>query len=120
MARWEADAAPLKGTPIAVQHMSWSYLNDWLGLDEVTALDPKPGIPPSAAYLAEVLEKLKTNPVKMVIRAAYQDPRASTWLTEHAGIPAVELPFTVGGVPGTDDLFGLFDVTLKRLLEAAA
>jgi zinc/manganese transport system substrate-binding protein len=54
----------------------------------------------------------------MVIYAAYEDRRAADWLAQHAGIPTVELPFSTGGAPGTDDLFGLFDVTLNRLLQA--
>ena len=54
----------------------------------------------------------------MVIRAAYQDPRPAQWLSEHAGVPAVELPFSPGGAPGADDLFGLFEVTIDRLLQA--
>ena len=56
-------------------------------------------------------------PAKAVLRATYQSPRASEWLAERANIPAVALPFTVGGAAGTDDLFGLFDVTLAKLLK---
>jgi hypothetical protein len=33
-------------------------------------------------------------------------------------VPFVVLPHTVGSVPGTDDLFGLFDTLVKTLLEA--
>ena len=54
----------------------------------------------------------------MVIFAAYQDRRPADWMAEHANIPAVELPFSVGGVAGADDLLGLFDVTIDRLLKA--
>jgi zinc/manganese transport system substrate-binding protein len=54
----------------------------------------------------------------MVIRAAYEDDRPANFIAERSGIPAVELPFTVGGADGTDDLFGLYDVTLDRLLAA--
>jgi zinc/manganese transport system substrate-binding protein len=52
--------------------------------------------------------------------AAYQDPRASEWLSKNAGIPAVKIPFTVGGTEGAKDLFGLFDDTVARLLAAGA
>jgi zinc/manganese transport system substrate-binding protein len=55
----------------------------------------------------------------MVLRAAYQDPRASQWLAERTHIPAVVVPFTVGGDDKAKDLFGLFDDTLQRLLEGA-
>ncbi|MDP2029637.1 MAG: zinc ABC transporter substrate-binding protein [Thiobacillus sp.] len=119
IARWQQQAAPLKGMPVAVQHKSFTYLINWLGLREVATLEPKPGIEPSVGYLAEVAARLKTSPAKMVLRAAYQSPRASGWLAERAEIPAVALPFTVGGAAGTDDLFGLFDVTLAELLKAA-
>jgi zinc/manganese transport system substrate-binding protein len=119
IARWQQQAAPLKGMPVAVQHKSFSYLINWLGLREVATLEPKPGVEPSLGYLAEVAARLKTSPAKMVLRAAYQSPRASAWLAERADIPAVALPFTVGGAPGADDLFGLFDVTLAELLKGA-
>lgn len=115
--KWKAKAASLKGTPIAVQHNSWIYLLDWLQLKEVVALEPKPGVPPSSGYLAEVLAKVKTNPVKMTIRASYEDERPSRWLEQNAGVPAVELPFTVGGSDKAKDLFGLFDDTIDRLVK---
>jgi zinc/manganese transport system substrate-binding protein len=119
IARWQQQAAPLKGVPVAVQHKSFSYLIGWLGLREVATLEPKPGIEPSLGHLAEVAARLQTTPAKMVLRASYQSPRASEWLAQRANIPAVALPFTVGGAAGTDDLFGLFDVTLAELLKAA-
>ncbi|WP_413438007.1 metal ABC transporter substrate-binding protein [Sulfuriferula sp. GW1] len=116
--RWEAQAAPLKGVPVVVQHKAYPYLQAWLGLREVAVLEPKPGVEPSVSSLTGVLVRLKQSPAKMVIRSAYNDPRASAWLSERAGIPAVELPFTVGGTPAAKDLFGLFDDTVARLLKA--
>jgi zinc/manganese transport system substrate-binding protein len=85
----------------------------------IAMLEPKPGVEPSAAHLAELAGQLQRTPAKMVIRAAYQDARASQWLSEHANIPAVMLPFTVGGSDKAKDLFGLFDDTVQRLLESA-
>ena len=115
--RWETEAAPLKGMPIAVQHKSWIYLLDWLGLNDVVALEPKPGVPPSSGYLAEVLATVKASPVKMTIRAAYEDERPSQWLEQNAGVPMVELPFTIGGSDKAKDLFGLFDETIDHLMK---
>ncbi|MGQ0656677.1 MAG: metal ABC transporter substrate-binding protein [Chromatiales bacterium] len=116
--KWQQEAAPLKGTPIVVHHKAWIYLEDWLGLQEVATLEPKPGLPPSGAHLAEVLALLKVQPAKMIIRSAYQDSRPSDWLSERAGVPTVMLPGTVGGTPEAKDLFGLFDDTVQRLLKA--
>jgi zinc/manganese transport system substrate-binding protein len=118
MAKWQMEAAPLKGAPIAVEHQSWIYLENWLGLKRVIALEPKPGVPPSAGYLAEVVAKLQKTPAKMVIRAAYEDERPALFISDKAHIPSVTLPYTVGGTPGAKDLFSLFDDTLNRLLAA--
>ncbi|WP_341675597.1 zinc ABC transporter substrate-binding protein [Niveibacterium sp. SC-1] len=119
MVRWQTQAAPLRGTAIVVQHKAWSYLENWLGMQDVEALEPKPGVEPTASHLQEVLVKLKDRPAQMVVYAAYQDPRASQWLSERAHIETVQLPFTVGGTPAAKDLFGLFDDTIARLLKGA-
>jgi len=116
IAGWTSKAAPLRGVQVAVQHHSWPYLQNWLGMIEVTPLEPKPGVPPSSGYLAQVLQKLQTQPVKMVIRAAYEDGRPSAFIADKAKIPAVVLPFTVGGTDQAKDLFSLYDDTINRLL----
>jgi len=118
IARWTAQAAPLKGMAVVSQHKAFVYLYDWLGLKEVAVLEPKPGVEPTASHLQAVLATLKATPARMVLYAAYQDPRASDWLSKNAAIPAVRLPFTVGGTEGAKDLFGLFDDTVSRLLAA--
>jgi len=116
IAKWEKQAAPLKGVSIVVQHKGFPYLNDWLGLKEVAELEPKPGMEPSAAYLGRVLSDLQQHPARMVIRAAYQNGRPSEWIAERAHIPAVIVPFSVGGTPQATDLFTMFDDTIQRLL----
>ena len=119
VANWERQAASLRGVPILVQHKAFAYLEDWLGLKQVAALEPKPGVEPTIAHLSEVLAKLQQQPVKMVLRAAYQSDRASQWIAERARINAVVLPFTVGGDEAAKDLFGLFEDTIQRLLKGA-
>lgn len=118
--RWTAQAAPLKGVAVVSQHKAFVYLYDWLGLKEVAVLEPKPGVEPNASHLQGVLSALKGTPARMVLHAAYQDPRPSEWLAKNASIVAVKIPFTVGGSEGAKDLFGLFDDTLARLLAAGA
>ncbi|MDD5240986.1 MAG: zinc ABC transporter substrate-binding protein [Sulfuricella sp.] len=116
--KWEKEAAPLRGMPIVVHHKAFIYLENWLGLNELAALEPKPGVEPSSGHLSEVLAQLQRQPAKAVIRAAYNDGRGSEWLAERAKIPVVVVPFTVGGSERAKDLFGLFDDTVQRLLSA--
>ncbi len=119
IANWEREAVPLKGVPIVVQHKAFTYLEVWLGLNEIAALEPKPGVEPTTAHLSEVLELLQRQPAKMVLRAAYQNGRASEWIAERAKINVVVLPFTVGGDEQAKDLYGLFNDTIARLLKGS-
>lgn len=116
IAKWEHQAAPLKGVPVIAQHKGFPYLGDWLGLKEVATLEPKPGMEPSATHLGLLLNQLQQHPARMVLRAAYQDARPSEWIAERAHIPAVMLPYTVGGTAQAGDLYALFDDTIQRLL----
>jgi zinc/manganese transport system substrate-binding protein len=119
VARWEKEAAPLKGTPVLVHHASFAYLSHWLGLVEVGALEPKPGIEPTASHLGTLLAQQQAKPARMVLRTAYQPDGPSRWIASKTGMPAVLLPYTVGGTPEAKDLSGLFDDTVQRLLKAA-
>lgn len=119
MARWQIQAAPLRGMNIVVQHQAFPYLENWLGLKQVAVLEPKPGVEPTLGHLAEVAAQLKAAPAKAVLRAAYQSARPAEWLANHAGLSVVVLPFTVGGSDRAQDLFGLFDDSLAQLLKAA-
>lgn len=116
MATWEAKAAPLKGKRYIVHHTTFTYLFAWLGLTQVATLEPKPGVPPTSSHLAE-LEAMAKSGVSGILYAAYQDPKASAWLSERTGVPAIQLPFTVGGNDAAQDLFGLYDSTLDALLK---
>ncbi len=115
--RWEAQAAPLRGIPVLVQHRAYPYLEAWLGFKQIGELEPKPGMEPSAAYLGKLLAQLQATPARMVIRSAYQDAKPSEWIAERAHIPTVELPFSVGGTETAKNLYGLFDDTITRLLQ---
>jgi len=116
MQAWQNKAQALQNTPIVVHHKSWVYLEDWLGLKRVATLEPKPGVPPSGSHLSKLHVQLKQTPANIIIYSSYQNPRSANWLSKKAGIPAVNLPSTVGGSKEATDLFSLFDDIINRLL----
>ena len=120
IARWEQQGAALRGMPVVVQHKAFTYLIAWLGLKQVATLEPKPGVEPTVATMTDVLATLRQQPARMVLRAAYQSDRASTWIAERARLTPVVLPFTVGGNDQAGTLRALFDDTLARLVKAAS
>ncbi|MGB8545869.1 MAG: zinc ABC transporter substrate-binding protein [Azonexus sp.] len=115
--RWEKEALPLRGVPVLAHHDSFIYLAHWLGFKTTGTLEPKPGIEPTSGQLSGLVARQQSTPAKMVLRTAYQSDGPSLWIAEKAGIPAVMLPFTVGGTPAAGDLFGLFDDTVQRMLK---
>jgi len=115
IARWEKQAAPLKGVPVVVHHKYYSYLLNWLAMREVGSLEPRPGVPPSTAQLAGLVERMKQSPARLILYSSYNDPRAAEFLSQRTGIPKVMLPATVGGTPRAKDLFGYFDDVVARL-----
>jgi zinc/manganese transport system substrate-binding protein len=82
----------------------------------VATIEPKPGVPPGSQHLAQLIAELPARGVRGVIHAAYEDPRAAQFVAQHAGVPVIALPFTVGGTERATDLFGLFDDTIDRLV----
>ena len=118
IAEWEQRAAPLNGTRVITHHKSWVYLERWLGLQEVANLEPIPGLPPTAGHLSQLVRQFSDGGADVIVRAPYQDTRASEWLQDRTGIPAVVLPLTVGGTDEATDLFALFDDIIDRLLGA--
>lgn len=118
MARWEKQAAPLKGVRVLEHHKAFTYLFHWLGIDVAGYLEPKPGVEPTTGHLAGLLEGQKAHPAKFVVRASYVESRASDWISGRARIPVVVLPFSVGGDEQAKDLFSWYEDLLARLLGA--
>jgi zinc/manganese transport system substrate-binding protein len=120
IAAWEERAGPLAGKRVISHHKSWVYLEDWLGLVAVGTLEPVPGIPPTASHLSSLLAELGTDGsgADFIIRAPFHSAKASEWLQERTGIPALALPMTVGGSDRAQDLFSLFDDVVDSLLAA--
>ena len=114
---WEERGELLSGLRLVSHHRGFSYLADWLDLDIVATLEPKPGVPPSAAHLARLLEALSPNPPAAVVRTSYANKKPSLWLTERLDVRALSLPYTVNEADGPADLFALFDMTLTVLEE---
>jgi zinc/manganese transport system substrate-binding protein len=116
--RWEQQAAPLKSVPVVVYHKDMSYFINWAGMREAGSLEPKPGLPPTPAHLAQLVDQMKQDPAKVIVYSPYSSPQAAEFLSHRTNIPTVMLPFTVGGTDKAKDLFGLFDDTIGRLVAA--
>ena len=116
-AGWMERSSRLAGMPVVAYHEAWAYLYEWTGIRQAAVIERFPGVPPTISHLQEVLELARSTGARAILRAPYEPTKGMEWLSDRAGIPIVELPFTVGGLEGVDNLFDLFDVTLALLEE---
>jgi len=114
--QWESKAVKLKGKKAIVYHRNWSYLTDWLNIDVIADLEPKPGLPPTSSHLVRLLSVVKQSKPDFILIAAYQDAKGAQWLSNKTGIPIVTLPFTIGGSANAETIKSLYDVTINQLL----
>ena len=119
LSKRQIDIARLKGQRIVVHHDSWLYLAQWLGLEKVATLEPKPGVPPSSRHLSGLVSQLKAQPADMIIYASYQNDRAAKWLSGRTGIAKVALPYSVGNWQQDEALVLWYAEILDALLLAA-
>ena len=117
--KWESRGAGLKGKNIVVYHKSWSYLTDWLGINIVASMEPKPGLPPTTAHLEKLLQTLKNKKVDAILVTPFENNDAAEWLSERTNIPVLRLPYTIGGSDNANTLYDMFDETLSMLTRAA-
>jgi zinc/manganese transport system substrate-binding protein len=117
---WETRAANLAGKNVVVYHNAWAYLLDWLDMDNIASLEPKPGVPPTASHLQSVLATVQAQPSIGILVAPHERSKAADWLAGKSSLPIVNLPFTVGGTPSAATLEGVFEDTIAKLEAAAA
>ncbi|MBN8231872.1 zinc ABC transporter substrate-binding protein [Corallococcus macrosporus] len=89
---WEKRLAGLKGVPVIAFHRTTAYLQDWLGFKTLAYLEPKPGIPPNAAHVAQVVVLSRTNKVKLVLKEDYYADNNAQFVASKIPAPLVTLP----------------------------
>lgn len=91
-ARWEARLAKARGQKIIAYHNSLPYLADWLGLEVVEHVEPKPGIPPNPSHVAHVLEVARNDKVRVIVQQAYYPSGTSKIIADKAGATFLQVP----------------------------
>ena len=115
---WLAEAAPLRGQKIICYHKNWIYFTTLFGLDVVDYVEPKPGIPPTARHVADLIERIRSEHIKVLLAANYFEESKPALIAERTGIVPVIVPTSVGGEPGIDTYTELVDTWIERLVRA--
>lgn len=111
--RWAA--LPLKGKKFVSYHKLFEYLAGDFGFRIIGYIEPKPGIPPSAAHLKGLLEAVKREAPDGILATLHYGRKESEAFGSRSGLKVIILPSDVGSMPDTDTWFDLMDKTLSAL-----
>lgn len=119
MAEWERALEPFKGREVVAYHNSWLYFAERFGLKIEMFLEPKPGIPPSPAHLANVITKMKEKNARVVIVDPYLNRKTAETVARSTDATVVDVAQFPGGVKGTEGSYiALMDYLVNSMAKA--
>src|SRR4051812_37225249 len=114
-AGWQKQLAPYKGAKIVTYHKDFVYFAERFGLNIVDELEPKPGIAPSPAHLAQVIGKMRANQAKLVLVQPYQNRKTAETVARQTGAVVLDVPEQPGAAANTNSYFDMMDNLVNTL-----
>lgn len=118
MKEWQAKMKPFKGTRIIAYHNEWVYFEERFGLEIAAFLEPKPGIPPTPSQLVNVINKVKSQDIPVLINSPYFSSKSPKVVARNTDIELVKLSTMTGGYDEIDNYIELFDYNINTLVKA--
>ena len=112
---WQADLAKIKGQPVVAWHTSWRYFAQYTGMNIVGFMEPKPGVPPSPAHLAGLIQTMKQTGAKVIVMEPFYARKTADFVASKTGAKVLVLPPSVGGTKGLDDYIQLMTYDIHQL-----
>jgi zinc/manganese transport system substrate-binding protein len=113
--RKEWNAVPLKGKRFIAYHKFFEYLAADYGFLIVGYIEPKPGIPPSAGHIDQLIKTIQEIKPNGILTSPIYGNREVEFLSEKTGVAAIVLPQDVGATNGGGDWFTMMDQVFKAL-----
>ncbi|MFH1226629.1 MAG: metal ABC transporter substrate-binding protein [Planctomycetota bacterium] len=115
---WIAKTKPLKGMKIVVFHRSWTYFANRFGLAIAGEIEPKPGIPPGPAHLKDIIQKVNSENIKVILMESFYDRKSAEFVADKTGAKVIESALSVGGDESAKDYIALIDNLITKLTDA--
>lgn len=117
---WRTALAALKDKPVLAYHTSFAYLAQAFDFRIVDQVEPKPGIPPNAAHLSHLVQRIKELKIPLLLAEPYYERRSAEYLTAQTGIKAAIVPASVGADARIQDYPALFDAIVAAIVQSGA
>lgn len=114
---WMGEGLAFRSQKIVTYHQNWTYFTRLFGLPVAGDVEPKPGIPPSARHVHDLIETMKQQDVKVVLAPSYYPPTQTQTIAQRTGAEAVVVPLGPTST-SADAYFNLIDGWVNRLADA--
>lgn len=108
-------SAGLSGMKVIAYHKQFEYLAKEFDFSIAGYIEPKPGIPPSAGHIQDIIRAMNDLGIKTILTTSYYGAREATFIAGKTGARVVVLPHDAGSMDGADDLIGLIDTIVNKL-----
>lgn len=116
IAAWRKLLEPFKGRRVVSYHNYWIYFAAFYGLKMDLFLEPKPGIPPTPAHLAEVVTVIKSEGIKIIVVEPHLNHKTAETVANLTGAKVVDFAaFPGGGKNSGDSYIEWMDSLVKSL-----
>ena len=119
IAQWKKLVAPLKGMKAISYHKDVAYLGAFTGLDFVDTVELKPGVPPTPTHINQLVEEMKRDNVKLIVREQHFSPQIPEWLAQQTGAKIAVIGVMAKSMPNTETWEKLMDRNLNDIVDAA-
>ena len=117
-ADWAKMMVSFKGAKIVTYHNDFIYFANRYGFQVVETLEPKPGIAPSAAHIAKVIQTMKSAGAKIVLVQPYQNRKTAETVARQADAMVIDYSQQPGALKNTATYFDLMDNMVKTIAAA--
>ncbi len=117
MKQWTEKMAPYKGSKFVSYHRDVSYLAHRFGLISVGEIEPKPGIPPTAKHTAELMDRIRSEKVRMILTEPWHEPRTPQSMGKTTGTKVLVLTLFPNAVPQAKDYLSAVDYNVNLIVQ---
>jgi zinc/manganese transport system substrate-binding protein len=119
-AEWKKVLSPYAGRRVVSYHNSWPYFARQFDLRFDLFLEPKPGIPPSPAHLAQVIATMKDENIRLVVCQPHLNHRSAEFVASRTRGTVLDFASYPGGKGAPPDYIGWMDSLVTSLAKAFA
>jgi zinc/manganese transport system substrate-binding protein len=118
IARWEKEAAPLKGKKLVSYHPDLLYFAERFGMEPVGTIEIRAGVDPTPGHIEQLEEQMRAEKVDIVVRELNYPANLAETVAKATGAKLIELPVMAGGLPDTKDYIGFVGHNVRTMVQA--